>query len=534
MRGTYPRPIDTVTRKTLGAWYTPPTLVDHVLDMVLEPVLAARPSVQGLRVLDPACGDGRFLVAAGERIRRRFGTVPDGCLHGIDIDPAAVAAARTALGPGADLRVESALEGSLTASADMSGPGASPGAVIPAQGAYGAGPLGPRLRLSAQPLDAHFDVVVGNPPFLNQLAGITSRGGRSSFGGGPYADTAAVFLALALRVARPDGGRVGLVLPHSVLATRDTAPIRAAALASARLDSVWWAGEPMFDADVLTCVVGFVRGERQSRVRRSWGAAFMPLPDADGTDLADRPTWSHLVADAVGIPAVAIDGRRTLADLATATADFRDQYYGLVPHVGDDVDGPPLVTCGLLDAGRSAWGERPARFARQTLAAPRVARDQLPPALAAWADARLVPKVLVATQTPVIEAAVDAGGEWLPSVPVITVMPRRPEDLWLIGAVLGAPAASAWAAGTYLGAALSANAIKLSASQLLTLPLPARPWDDAADALQAGDVDGCARLMDAAYGTDVYAWWKARAMTSTAHEATPRRRPPSGPRPRHQ
>jgi hypothetical protein len=168
------------------------------------------------------------------------------------------------------------------------------------------------------------------------------------------------------------------------------------------------------------------------------------------------------------------------------------------------------VTSGLIDVGRSAWSERPARFARRTFAAPRVAVDALPPALQAWAAARLVPKVLVATQTPVIEAAVDATGDWLPSVPVITVVPRAVDDLWRVAAVLTAPAASAWAAATYLGAALAATAIKLSASQVLTLPLPTRPWDDAANALAGADVDRCARLMDVAYGTELYDWWRGR------------------------
>jgi hypothetical protein len=60
------------------------------------------------------------------------------------------------------------------------------------------------------------------------------------------------------------------------------------------------------------------------------------------------------------------------------------------------------------------------------------------------------------------------------------------------------------------GAALSAGAIKLSAAQVLTLPLPERPWDDAAAALAAGDVDGCAEAMDAAYGTDLFDWWHER------------------------
>ncbi len=76
--------------------------------------------------------------------------------------------------------------------------------------------------------------------------------------------------------------------------------------------------------------------------------------------------------------------------------------------------------------------------------------------------------------------------------------------------MLTAPVASAWAAATYLGAGLTATAIKLSAAQVLTLPLPPRPWDDAAAALATGDVDACARLMDVAYGTDLYGWWRAR------------------------
>ena len=117
-------------------------------------------------VLDPACGDGRFLLATG--LPRQTG---------VDIDPT------TGFIHDDALRRD-----------------------------WG---------------EERFDVVVGNPPFLNQLSTLTSRGGRSRFGGGPYADAAAEFLALAIGLARP-GGRVGLVLPQSLLATRDAAAIRAA------------------------------------------------------------------------------------------------------------------------------------------------------------------------------------------------------------------------------------------------------------------------------------------------------------------
>jgi len=119
-------------------------------------------------VLDPACGDGRFLRATGLPTQ-----------VGIDIDPATAA----------------------------------------------AGGFECADSLTRDWGDTRFDVVVGNPPFLNQLSAATTRGGRSRFGGGPYADAAAEFLALAVRLARP-GGRVGLVLPQSLLSARDAAAIR--------------------------------------------------------------------------------------------------------------------------------------------------------------------------------------------------------------------------------------------------------------------------------------------------------------------
>jgi len=174
-------------RRRLGAWYTPPELVEHLLDRVLEPVLATRRVPDGLRIIDPACGDGAFLLGAAERLARAFPDVPawrrGSCLYGVDLDPAALERCRAALGPGPILRLGDAL----------------------------AEDLG----------EGSFDVVIGNPPFLAQLqrrsatdrptaAARLERFGKVAKG---YVDTAVLFLALAHRLARPRGGRIGLVLP---------------------------------------------------------------------------------------------------------------------------------------------------------------------------------------------------------------------------------------------------------------------------------------------------------------------------------
>ena len=60
--------------------------------------------------------------------------------------------------------------------------------------------------------------------------------------------------------------------------------------------------------------------------------------------------------------------------------------------------------------------------------------------------------------------------------------------------------------------ALTAGAIKLSAHQVLDIPLPTdeHAWGRAAEAMAGGDVLGAGRHMGIAYGADAYDWWVHR------------------------
>lgn len=376
-------------RKLLGAWYTPPSLVDAVVGEAVFP---------GARsVLDPACGDGRFLRATG---------LPE--QHGLDIDP------------------DTPFEHGDALSRDWGG--------------------------------QRFDVVVGNPPYLNQLSRHTSRGGSSRFGGGPYADAAAEFLALAVRLVRP-GGRVGLVLPQSLMSARDAAGIREQVDAAAALRWMWWSDHQVFDAHVRVWAGVWEVGGEPGPVRRCHGERFEPL-----ASMPMPATWAGLLTG--GSPPQH-DGP-TLADIATFSADFRDQYYGLVGAVGDDVDGPPLVTSGLIDPGVCHWGSRPVRFAKQRYASPRVAVQMLSPALQRWAAQRLVPKLLIANQTRVIEAVHDIDGRWLPCVPVITCTTPEPDRVM---ATLASTAANEWVHHHAAGSGLGAGSVRLNPRLLGSIPL---------------------------------------------------------------
>lgn len=410
-------------RKQLGAWYTPEPLLEHVVEITLPDSLLAA-STEPLVVLDPACGDGRFLRSVAVHAARRGRAVR---LVGVDVDPDAVAAARRSV-PEAEIVRADALE------RDWRGD--------------------------------RFDVVIGNPPFLNQMAAVTTRGGRSRYGGGPYADAAAEFLAMAVQLARPDGGRVGFVLPQSVLSTRDAAPIRADVLVRGAVVHAWWSNDAMFDAAVRTCALVVETGRAVDTITRTSGDGFEPAPPAPAGVLADGAWGALLLDDVEHLPAA--DGD-TLGAIATFAVDFRDQYYGLVGAVGDDVDGPPLITSGLIEPGRCLWGERPVRFAKQRYEQPRVDLARLTPRMQEWAQRRLVPKLLIANQTRTIEVVHDPRGEWLPSVPVITCTTAAPDRVM---AVLAGDRTTRWVRQRAAGTGLSPHTVRLTPTLLAAVPLP--------------------------------------------------------------
>jgi len=116
-------------RKLTGSYYTPDSLVQELIKSALEPVieqrLAANPAnptaaLLAIRVIDPACGSGHFLLAAARRLaekqaqlrslesgqegaikpqdyRHALREVVTHCIYGVDRNPMAIELARMAL-----------------------------------------------------------------------------------------------------------------------------------------------------------------------------------------------------------------------------------------------------------------------------------------------------------------------------------------------------------------------------------------------------------------------------------------------------
>jgi adenine-specific DNA-methyltransferase len=175
-------------RRAAGSYYSPAHLVDFVVDRTLGPLLDAAPPLS-LRVLDPACGAGVFLVAALRALARRWGEhrapeIARRCLFGVDRDPVAVEMTRMA--------------------------------VVLAGGAEPQLAAGDAL-VGEFPFPGGFDAVVGNPPWGQK--GFSWSTADRSYVRRHYQVGRGVLDPYALFVERAGqlSGRWGFVLPDIIL-----------------------------------------------------------------------------------------------------------------------------------------------------------------------------------------------------------------------------------------------------------------------------------------------------------------------------
>jgi SAM-dependent methyltransferase len=533
-------------RKARGAYYTPPDVVEGLLRISLDPMLADRQlsgatAVAALRVLDPTCGTGNFLVPILERIMhslRRCG-VPKAdaslaamrCVVGVDLDEGAIEVCGRRLSAAAGVDGTELLQRQLRAADSLVMSHEAPLTLFTDADEW----TWKRIQHDVG-ADEGFDLVIGNPPFLSQLQSDTSfsrkyaarlrdRFGAIAHG---YTDSAALFLVVGVQLLKQHGARLCLIEPISVLGSQSASGVRSTLAQTSAMTDAWFAHEQVFpDAAVDVWAPVLVTGSPQTAVRLHVGKQ---MRDAGGAELSigQGTSWSPLLAKIRGVPYERWATNGVLGDAAIATADFRDQYYGLVGCVVDSHDReelPRLVTSGLIDPAHLLWGIRSTRFNKESFDAPRVDVAALADDLRQWAEQRLVPKVLVATQARVLEAIVDESGVLLPSVPVLTVLSKG-ESLWKIAALLVSPPVCAIASYRHLGTALSSDALKLSAQDVLVLPLPQFDayWTIAGALFeQASEADLVERTrllrasgaaMCAAYGvadsSELMQWWEER------------------------
>lgn len=259
-------------RKTTGSFYTPPELIAELVSAALEPVIAERlaalsksdprelreEAILSIRVCDPACGSGHFLLAAArrlgmelarvrtgeehpapERVREAIGDCVSHCLYGVDRNPLAVNLCRIALW----LESESS-DQPLTFLDHRIRCGDSL-----------VGVLDWPLEFPDVFAAGGFDAVLGNPPWGAHLSDADKQVARARFPASRRGtiDTFALFTELGSRVLKP-GGWLGLVLPDIIL-LKNYPAIRRHLLESMELRQIAHWGQAFDSANIDVCTL---------------------------------------------------------------------------------------------------------------------------------------------------------------------------------------------------------------------------------------------------------------------------------------
>ncbi len=228
----YETTLPLLERKKRGHFSTPPRLVANILDAC---GYTPDNDLASVRVLDPACGSGNFLVEAARRLqafsiqaglssKEKAGLFKRN-LWGIDPDPVSCFLA--------EMHVQSLMHSRSV----------RPTPFIPLH-IHQADSL-------VLPWEAGVDLFVANPPYLaaknNDLSGYQSVHQRGQ------ADSYLLFLNLALQVVRP-GGWIGLVLPDPLVARSNAARERERLLKETTIYHLWHFSE-VFAAEVGAVVI---------------------------------------------------------------------------------------------------------------------------------------------------------------------------------------------------------------------------------------------------------------------------------------
>lgn len=244
-------------RRAAGMFFTPDWIAGRLAAMVLDSLIqsySADKICSHLRILDPACGSGRLLMACLDRLLDRLCVsgarraqaarelIP-AVIRGVDINPVAAALARSSLWMVADPR-RGSLEGLdrlIVVGDALAGPLR---AGKPGKGAVDWRKAFPGEMSGNGP---GFTVVIGNPPF-EVLKGFGKRQGLKEYterirkSGYDLAlsgnlNTYRLFLERSLQILAP-GGRLAFVLPVGFLMDRTAAPLRTRMLKSGWIEQV--------------------------------------------------------------------------------------------------------------------------------------------------------------------------------------------------------------------------------------------------------------------------------------------------------
>lgn len=492
----------TANRREQGIYYTPTWVVDHMVRIALHAAMERKGvDPETLRLLDPACGSGSFLLRAFDQVKAlrnpdrgpvqtRFDAELEGRLvalrtsvlkenlFGVDLDARAAEIAQL------NLMIQAAetrhrlptLERNIRiGNSVVDDPSIDPRA------------LDWKSAFPTVDGEGGFDVVVCNPPYVNaiQLAKSVSPGmktywsnrwkGRES----GAVDLFIHFFNQALDVCRP-GGVVAFITPNKYLSAPYGAEFRKyLAREHTLLRLVDLSRVKVFDDPSVYPVITVIRKGRAHQkgtitVERpnspAFGDSAVHELELDLLRKLPESLWGPLLSDNARLVEKLFASGRLLEEVAevqaTSTAAESDAYSALVHEQGD----LKLINTGAIDRYATTWGIKPLRNKGAKYGHPFLdVRSDVVSAERAALYRR--PKIVFAKLALRIEAFLDPSGEFA-SINTNCVHSPKPDfPLEYLLGILNSTLASYVYAELFAGLVMSKGYFQFQAPQLRLLPI---------------------------------------------------------------
>ncbi len=457
-------------RHARGSYYTPD---DEAADLARQ-AIAAR-DFAAPRVIDPACGGGSFLLAAGEAIAAKLVAGDPGleplearrlaanCLYGVDLDGEAVRIARLSLWL-------------WLADRDVP-PGRFDAQVIAADA------LLDDDRLAS--LDPPFDIVLANPPFASVFTRAADPSqdpairDRYQTARGAY-DLAIPFVERSYTLLA-DGGVAGLILPDKVLAASYGAAMREFLARKATLLVIRHQLGDIFDAAVYPAAILFSKSPppRSHAMTLKTGEMTTARPQEDLAALGGAP-WSALFSPDWEALAACLKAMPRLADAADISAGLSvSEAYDLRDRVIESpMPSPPLnafmaLPSGLITRYGMLWGQRKAYILKRCFQRPVIPMAAVPERRRAQSHAS---KIILSGMALRPQAYLDPGLSQACVATVIITGANWP--LAALCAYLNSGVIARIYRAMYGGLALSGGYLRFGKRELGGLPFPAAGPED--------------------------------------------------------
>ena len=313
-------------KKTYALLQTPEFVEEFILDRTLTPAIAEF-GIDGLKLIDPTCGSGHFLLGAFQRLNAQWASEAPGLdpkqrvrkamdsIHGVDLNPFAVAIARFRLTVAGLLAAgEKSLVGvpplgfHLAIGDSLLGEQGGRLALFESDGtfAYGAEDLNEYAGILAP---SKYHVVVGNPPYITVKDKVLSQKYRKAYATatGKYALSVPfmeLFFRLAIKgIPGRGSGRIGKITSNSFMKREfgkklieeffagfhESNPVDLTCVIDSQ--GVWMPGHN-FDGTPTCIIFGRRRRPVDSRVR-----VIVSLNDDPGKrpDPENGPVWTEML-----------------------------------------------------------------------------------------------------------------------------------------------------------------------------------------------------------------------------------------------